>query len=115
MTLSDAKKRKLSNKYAPANLFLKTYNYDVWFENEKLTDTRKSEKLADTTGGKESTDLRSVLPLEGDEEVKEWKGLKRLTSNKLLTMFPILLAQIKGGNNSNKFKKSNQTNTISFA
>ena len=38
-----------------------------------------------------------------------------LTPNKLLTIFPILLAQIKGGNNSNKFKKSNQTNTISFA
>ena len=41
MTLSDAKKRKLSNKYAPATLFLETYNYDVSFENEELTNTRK--------------------------------------------------------------------------
>ena len=38
-----------------------------------------------------------------------------LTPNKLLTLFSILLAQIKGVNNSNKFKKSNQPNTISFA
>ena len=37
-------------------------------------------------------------PLEGDEEeVKEEKWLKILTSNKLLTRFPILLAEIKAG------------------
>ena len=40
-------------------------------------------------------------PLEGDE-VKEEKGLKILTPNKLLTRFSILLAQIKAGNNSYK-------------
>ena len=39
--------------------------------------------------------------LEGDgEEVKEGTGLKILTPNKLLTRLPILLAQIKAGNNS---------------
>ena len=43
-------------------------------------------------------------PLEGDEEVKEGKGLKILTPNKLLTRLPILLAQIKPGNNSYKLK-----------
>ena len=44
-------------------------------------------------------------PLEGDEEeVQEEKGLKILTSNKLLTRLPILLAQIKAGNNSYKLK-----------
>ena len=38
--------------------------------------------------------------LEGDEEeVKEVKGLKILTPNKLLTRIPTLLAQIKAGNN----------------
>ena len=41
--------------------------------------------------------------LEGDEEGKEGKGLKTLTLNKL-TRLPILLAQIKAGNNSNKLK-----------
>ena len=44
-------------------------------------------------------------PLEGDEEeVKEGKGLKVLTPNKLLTRLSILLAQIKAGKNSYKLK-----------
>ena len=44
-------------------------------------------------------------PLEGDEEeVREGKGLKILTPKKLLTRLPILLAQIKVGNNSYKLK-----------
>ena len=34
---SDAQKRNLGNKYDPINLFLETYNHDVWFENEVLT------------------------------------------------------------------------------
>ena len=53
----------------------------------------------------ESVDLSHMPQLEGDEEqVKEWKGLKILTPNKLLTRLPILLAQIKAGNNSYKLK-----------
>ena len=44
-------------------------------------------------------------PLDGDEEeLKEGKRLKILTSNKSLTRLPILLAQIKAGNNSYKLK-----------
>ena len=35
-TLSDARKRELGKKYDPINLFLETYNYDNWFENEEL-------------------------------------------------------------------------------
>ena len=42
--------------------------------------------------------------LDDDEEVKEGKGLKILTPNKLLTRLPILLTQIKAGNNSYKLK-----------
>ena len=52
---------------------------------------------------KESTDKESMPALERDE-VKEGKGLKILTPNKLLTRLSILLAQIKAGNNSNKLK-----------
>ena len=33
-----------------------------------------------------------MRPLEGDEEVKETKGLKILIPNKLLTRLPMLLA-----------------------
>ena len=38
-------------------------------------------------------------PLEGHEEVKERKGLKNFSPNKLLTRLPKLLAQIKAANN----------------
>ena len=69
------------------------YNYDGWFENEESPDTIKSdEELTD----KKEPDM---LQLEGDEEVKVEKRFKILTSNKLLTRFPILLAHIKAGNN----------------
>ena len=37
-------------------------------------------------------------------EVKEGKELKILTPKKLLIRLPILLAEIKAGNNSNKLK-----------
>ena len=46
----------------------------------------------------------SMSPLEVDEEEKERKGLKILTTYKLLSRFPILLAQIKAGNNPDKLK-----------
>ena len=49
-------------------------------------------------------------PLEGNEEIREGKGLKTLTLKKLLTRLLILLAQIKHGNNSYKYQ--NHTNTI---
>ena len=43
--------------------------------------------------------------LEGDQEdVKERKELTILTQNKILTRLPVLLAQIKAGNNSCKLK-----------
>ena len=43
--------------------------------------------------------------LEGDgEEVKEENALKILTPDKLLTRLPLLLTQMKAGNNSCKLK-----------
>ena len=42
--------------------------------------------------------------LEGDEEVKEGKWIKISTPNKLLARLPILLAEIKVGNNSFKLE-----------
>ena len=35
-------KKELGNKYNPVNLFLKTYNYDVWFKNEVSSDKEES-------------------------------------------------------------------------
>ena len=53
---------------------------------------------------KKNLHLFDMLPLEGDEEVKEGKGLEVLTPNKVLTRLPILLTQIKARNNSYKLK-----------
>ena len=44
-------------------------------------------------------------PLKGDDEkVKEGTGIKILTPKKLLSRFPVLLSQIKVGNNSYNLK-----------
>ena len=57
------------------------------------------------TDKEESLDLSDMLPLGGDEEeVKEGKGWKILTLTQLLIRHLILLAPIKAGNNSIKFK-----------
>ena len=53
--------------------FLKTYNYDPCFVNQKSTDKEES------TDENESVDLYDMPPPEGDEEVKEGKGLEILT------------------------------------
>ena len=54
MALSDAKKRKLDNKYESKNLFIKGYVYRVWSE--------------------ESADIPPMPSLEGDgEKLKEGK------------------------------------------
>ena len=100
-------KKKMKYKYDPKKSFLKTYDHDLWLENEKSSDTkRKSDK-------EESVDLPDKPTLEGDEEVKlepketigtTGTGLKILTPNKLQSRDPILLTRIKAGNNSYKLK-----------
>ena len=49
--------------------------------------------------------------LDGDEKVKNRKRLKTSTPNRLLTRLPVLLAQIKAGNNSHKLKKNKNKKT----
>ena len=58
---------------------------------------------------------RSDMPSpEGnEEEVKEGKGIKILSPNKVITILPILLAQIKAGNNSNNVKIKSHRHYIS--
>ena len=90
--LSDAK--KIESKYDPDKLFLKAYNFDIWFENEETNDTIRKIK-----------DLSDMSEIEAHEKVKEGKELKFLTSIGLLTRLSISLAQIKARNNSNKLKK----------
>ena len=93
----------MGNKYDPANLFLETYVCDIWFENKRSDDTTKSDA--------ESTNSPPVPALEGGEEVKEGKRLKILTP-KTLIRIPVLLVQIKAGNNS--FKLKNEIRRIPY-
>ena len=71
-----------------------------------MTDTtRKSDKERLDEFDKESLDILNIPVLERDKKVKEGKGLKMLTQNKLLTRLPILLAQTKTDNYLDKTKK----------
>ena len=92
--LPDAKRTNMGLKYDPTNLILDAYNYDKWYTEESEYSTAKNdeEKLDD------------LPPLEDYKEVKERRGLKILTTNRLLTRLSVLLAQIKTGYNSNKLK-----------
>ena len=94
MTYQITKEKNVQSKCAPKDLFLKRYRYSVWSEN--------GEKSTDKEG---SVDLSERIKLDLSKEKNEETGLKILTQNKLLTRLPILLAQIKAGNNSNKLKE----------
>ena len=96
MALPDAEKRKLGKKYDSKNLFLEGYDYSVWSE--------EMPNKEETSDKEELTDIPPMLPVGDEEKVKEGKGLQVLTSNKLLTRVPTVVAQIKAGNNSYKLK-----------
>ena len=67
----------------------------VWRKNDKTLQGDKEEII----------DIISMSLLEDNEEkVKEGKAIKILTQRKLITRLPVLLAQIKAGNDSNKLK-----------
>ena len=74
------KEKKMNHKYEPEKLFIKGYDYSVWSKNEE-----ESTDKEECTDKEESVDLSDMPALESDEEVKEVKGLKILTPNKLLT------------------------------
>ena len=62
-------------------------------------------KIDDTLLKDDEEDLLIYKPCHHEkEEVKEEKGIKILTPNKLLTRLPVLLAQIKARNDSCKLK-----------
>ena len=69
------RKNKLNQKFKPINSKIKGYDYDRWSTEEESED-----KTIDD----EKNKLGNLPPLEGDEEeVKQGKGFKILTPNKL--------------------------------
>ena len=71
--LLDATRSKMDSKYNPINVTLDEYDYKEWYKEGSDDSTVKDDE-------EESYDLPQ---LKSDEEVKERKGLKILTSNKL--------------------------------
>ena len=113
------KKERMGKKYDPKNLLIKDQRSIeekskllpeeaiaeiVTLRRQKAYDEGLSDTaLLESEYSDEFIDIPDMPRLEG-EEVKEGKGLKILTPNKLLTRLPILLAQVKAGNNSYKLK-----------
>ena len=56
--------------------------------------------------------LSNILPLAGDEGVKEGKGLKILTPNKLLTRLPNIISTKKSRKQFIQIQNQNQKNTF---
>ena len=130
--ITHKEKEKMGEKYNPNNLLIKSYKFIESKKVEEKSKPQPEKTIAErvklrrqVTDDKdlfetispftdennddsdEFTDIPDMSPIEGDEEeVKAGKGLKILTSNKLLTRLPILLAQIKAGNNSYKLKNA---------
>ena len=86
--LSNTKKRKFCCRYNISDLFFDDYNYGDCF----LPPLKGDENVP------------PMPPLVGDEQEKEEKRIKLLTSKKLLTRLLVLLAQIKARNNSYKLE-----------
>ena len=94
-SITNVEKEVIDKKYDPINLFLRENDYSKW--------CGKEDDEADEEGFVNIEPM--LLPEGNEEEVKEkGKGLKMLTPNKVLTRLPVLLAQIKVGNNSYKLR-----------
>ena len=92
-------------EYHPSNLF----KCDEWYKkDEEKSKSQTEENIAKRVKLRRQKlndeDLFDMPLIEGGEEVKAGKGLKSLIPNKLLTRLPILLVQIKAGNNLNKLR-----------
>ena len=110
-------RKKKHNKHEFNDLFFEGHNYNTWFDfqDDKESDDEES---ANTTQEDVILSIQLLiddeeeiggitimsLPEGHEEEIKEGKEIKILTSNKLLTKFLIVLPQTKAGNNSYKLK-----------
>ena len=69
---------------------------------EKIIDTVK--KLNNQEQQPDTTDIPELETDEDAAERQQGQGLKILTTQQMITRLPILLAQLKAGNNSQKLK-----------
>ena len=112
------KKKEMDKKFDPSILFLKPYKYNEWYKkDEEKSKSQPKGTIAEIVKLRrqksDDEDLSDMPPQERDEELKEGKGLKVLTPKKILTRLPILLAQVKAGNNSS-YKLENEIRQILY-
>ena len=113
--VADKEKGKMGEAYNLNNLLIKGCRFIEWKkEDAEKSKSQPEDAIAERVklrrqkaddNSDEFIDITDMPPLEVDEEeVKNGKGLKRLTPNKFLTRLSILLVQIKAVKNSNKLK-----------
>ena len=85
------------------NIYVTQYDKLSMYQNKKILN-RPENLTFDLYLDEDEDGSPPMPPLEIDEGVKEGKGLKTLTRNKLLTRLPVLLAIIKAENSSYKIK-----------
>ena len=83
---------------------------------EQFYEDPESKKLDATKGGKDIGDppTPETIPKEDKktEQVTKEYGLKIMTPKQMITRLPILLAQLKAGNNSQKLKNEIRYNYL---
>ena len=98
--LAKAQKKRMKVQNVPFNLPV-----DLYLDEDDLPPMPALECDKDIKLETEKT-IAERVKLNPRKKRATGPGLKILTSNKLLTRLPILLAQIKAGNNSDKLKKN---------
>ena len=91
----------MDKKYDPENLLLQGQRC-IESKKEKSKSQPEETIVERVKLRRQKSDISSLE--HDEEEVKDGKGLKMLTPNKLLARLPILLAQIKVGDNLYKLK-----------
>ena len=99
-----AKSRTSKAQTKMADIFKQLKEIFVRLKTDDETDDKKDDETDD-----EQLDTIDMPDLEREESAKQRKnqrgqGLKILTPNQILSRLPISLAQLKAGNNSEKFK-----------
>ena len=93
MAISDAKKRKLGDKYDPEKLFHEGFDYSLWSENKE-----------ESIDKKESVYSSDMPPLEGDKVVKEGR-IKNFNSKQIINQTSNTISTNKNWKQFTQIKK----------
>ena len=103
--------KKSKNNEERNKIQVVTINSGLRDLKEEIEDMSEQEKEIENPN--EIVDIAEMI-LEFNRQ-QQGQGLKILTRNQMLSRLPILLAQLKAGNNSKKLKKWNWATIVFFA